>query len=1234
MLAAGLLFFSGAVGTFARHWTYDYTTPITADQIQPGTNYALQAGFSVTAGDYHFLSGSTFSHSSNLTLDNVYTFEALEGQKDKNNNQIYYLKSKFGYVAVPENGQFYTNQLERAWKVVVKAAVAGDREKSYEHTGRNKANTEDSVYTYTGLEAYLWEAKDSEDPNLYDFGALSFNPVANEEKAVVIVSATPKDAENPYSYYNFLLTYPDGQANQGKAARDTHYTRNAWYVYTTSELAAKEGLAAVVKELTNDVDLVEKFKNYRLGTGAGEYSKEKYDALIAMWTRIQQILNDEATATDEEMDQLAEGLVPAYEAFVTSGKGLEEGYYILTSWRAETSPDSYDDGAVYDGSAVISTDKSLLWTWNGGNRLRRPGKVTYDKSAPLDYNSAKFIWQVIVDPSNPGLFFFKNFETEKYIGYTDKRNTAIPMTEEPEASYNIVANPENPGFFSFYSPKLFKNAGAQYGGIHCAGDYENVVAWDWRSGGSSWHVRTITQEELDNLRANMEQPKRNEAMKKLVEKAETVFVDGKAYMAVDNDGKKIERATSGDVYEVDGLVTRDDQLACPMPDPDEGANIGTLLDGDVSTYFHSTWRGGEGAWKGGHYLQIKLDNPETDLFFKWVKRDGNNNNGSPRLITIWGSNDESHLALDKKDGEGEGATTDFNAWKTSWDSVTVATFKYPYEVTWKDGSKKANAAGTAYAKLSKAYKFLRIEVTRRVNDGDVPGGNKYYHGAEMRLYKGAYDKIGSLIESVPQNLIDKLQAAIEVAKNELKDEAATQASLEALQAAYDEFMKNYPDPARIREELAEAKAVIEKAEEGEDLGYYATGSKATYQTVVTEVENQLAEIIKVAQPTVAQIDEMLAKLNAGTEAFFNALRVPTSGIYILRSNTSNEALLKRGIYAANSSTKQNVKLAGRVKDTDSSAWGDESNFKNRLGAYWRVEKVEGGYTYQNLFTGLYLAPAEKTSRAITQSEKPYVWAIRFAKEPGCFNLVAQKDDVPKGYVYLNAEPGSSNVVLWNTASGRDNSAFQFEAADPTETLSDKGFVYDLQHKTNPQIITFPIDVEKAERFYTVIGQDAENNIQLAAVTENLAAGQAYVYIPEAENKDNFIIVYSVARDANSLKATHTALAPVNGLVPTFEELEVPELSGKFSPDHSKVLLSEKGEKVAPNTGYFGAMPETNVTGAATISANGKISSIGGIVWGGSKAGQSVYTLSGIRVKNVKTLPAGLYIVNGKKHFVK
>ncbi|WP_158608370.1 hypothetical protein, partial [Alloprevotella sp. OH1205_COT-284] len=126
--------------------------------------------------------------------------------------------------------------------------------------------------------------------------------------------------------------------------------------------------------------------------------------------------------------------------------------------------------------------------------------------------------------------------------------------------------------------------------------------------------------------------------------------------------------------------------------------------------------------KGGHYLQIKLDNPETDLFFKWVKRDGNNNNGSPRLITIWGSNDESHLELNKKDGEGEGATTDFNAWKTSWDSVTVATFKYPYEVTWKDGSKKANAAGTAYAKLSKAYKFLRIEVTRRVNDGDVPGG--------------------------------------------------------------------------------------------------------------------------------------------------------------------------------------------------------------------------------------------------------------------------------------------------------------------------------------------------------------------------------------------------------------------------------------------------------------------------------------------------------------------------------
>lgn len=1234
LFTAAVMFIAGVTGVSARHWNYDFSTPVGADDIQPNVTYALQAGFSVTGGSYHFLAGEGFSRSSNLTIDNVYTFEPVEGKTDKSGKQVYYLKNKLGYVAVPGNGQFYTNQLERAWQIVVKTATPGDAEKTYEHTGRNKADTEDSIYTYTGLNAYIWEAKDAKDPSLHDFSTLTFNPVVANGNALVIVSATSKDQSDEYSLYDFLLTYPNGQENNGTAARATNYTRNAWYIYTTAEMTARDGLDAVVKELTDGVDLVEKLKNYKLGAGVGEYSQEKYDALMTIWQRIKAI-QEGGTATDEEMDQLANGLKPAYETFVTSGKGLEEGYYILTSWRAEQEGTDYDHGAIYDGSAIDPSDKAVLWTWNGTSRLRRPGFVRYDKEAPLDYKSVKFIWQVIADTENPGLFFFKNLDTGKYIGYVNAQNTPLPVTDEAEASYNIVANPNQPGFFSFYSPKLWKNPGAQYGGIHCAGDYEAVVAWDWRTGGSSWHVRTITKAELDALLASIEQPKRNDAMKALVEKAENALVKGKAYMAVDKNNQKIEKATTGEVYEVDGLVTSSDQLACPMNDPEEGADINNFLDNNLETYYHSTWRSGEQAWPGAHYLQIKLEEAEQALLMKWIKRAGNNNNGAPSKITLWGTNDESKLELNKEVVEGEDNTqvTNYNAWKTAWDSVAVAKFEYPYDVVWGENNNKKNAAGTAYFDLGKPYKYIRMEVVTRVNNGNVPSGNKFFHGAEMRLYKAAYDKAASLIESVPKAVVDKLNAAIGVAKTELGNSAATQASLEALQAAYDEFLQNYPEPTRVSDAIAEAKAVEAAAEEGAELGYYKDGAKAAYKAVIEKVENDLNNILKTAQPNVEQINNMLAELNAGSQAFADALKIPETGIYVLRSNTTVLSMTRRGLYVPNSSTKHNVKMAGRVKD-EANVWGDDANFKNKLGAYWKVEKVEGGYTYQNLFTGLYLAPEGKKTRIVTQRETPYVFAIRFAKEPGCFNVVAQKDDVPQGHVYLNAEESSANLVLWNTASGRDNSAFIFETADPSELLGDRGFVYDLQHMTNPQIMTFPIAIDQPENFYTVIGQDASNNIQLAKVTGNLEAGQAYVYIPETDNKDKFITLYSVVKSANELKPTHVAAEPVNGLVPTFEETVVPVASGRFNSDHSKVLLSEVNEKVAANTGYFTVMPETTETGATAIVVNGKITTIGGVVWGGKAANSAVYTISGVRVKNAKNLPAGLYIVNGKKQIVK
>lgn len=1237
LIAAAAMFVAGVASASARYWTYDGANPVkSAENVQANTLYAFQPGYSAADGSTWFLAGQGFSQSVNLTTENLFKFVPVEGDlKDKTGSPVYYLQRNSGeYLAMPSNGQFFTATTDRAWKVVVKTAVYKNPEDTYTATLKNKAG-EDSTATYKGIQAIIEKAKAEKDEAI-ELNAISFNEQA-QNGAITISSYESKDPSNAYSEFVFFISNNKGVA-QGVADKNTEYTRNSWVLYTTSKMDALAAYKAVFTEVAGNGDLVEKLKNYKIGTGAGEYSKAKYDELMALWDEYTKVEAGTLQLTNEELEAKTDSFPKAYVAFTTSGVGLTAGYYILTNWRSENSSD-YDGGALYDGSAVNSSDKQLRWTYKGGN------KVTYTHDAanpkPLTYQEAKFIWKVTADPKNEGLFFFQNMETEKYIGTQKSLYQPIQMTENAEVGYTIKANPNQPGFFSFYSPTLVKSPGAEMSGVHAAGDVNNVVPWDWKAPASSWHVRTITEAEVNALRAAMAQPKRNNDLSQLVEKSETAIANGYTYAGYDAAGNKLASSTSSDLSTVDGLVTAADKFSCPMADSEEGKNTGDLVDGKSNTYFHSSWHGGEGAWTGNHFLQMELSNAENELLIKWAKRvigKNVNNNGAPAKVVLWGTNDASKLTLGKEaqtNANGE-TVTNFNAWKTGWDSLTTSTFTYPYELAVTDSETKiANGVGTAYFKFTNPYKYVRLEVITRVNDGDAPSGNKYFHASEVRVYKGGLDKTASLIVSVPADVLKKLQDELVVAKQQVKDSVATDEQIAKLKAAYEEFMKNYPDPSRVKTALTAARELVKAAEEGTDMGYYAAGSKTTLETVINKVQTDLDNIVAVKPPTVAQINTLLANLNSGLAAFEAALKQPTNGYYMIQSNSSNETVLGRKLFAGNSSREDYVGISGRIKN-DAGKYEDDNNFKNKLGAYWYVEKVDTGYTYKNVFTGLYLAPLKGKS-VMTQSETPYVFTLRFAKTAGCFNIVLSKNDADGNNIFANAQPGTGHLVTWNAASGKDNSAFQFIVADPTEigNLLENGFNYDLQSTTNAQIITFPIAIEKPENFYTVIGQDAANNIQLKKHEGDLEAGQAYVYIPQSGNTEKVIQLYPKEQNLAALNPIHKEAAAVNGLVPTFETIKIAENNGKFNSDHSKVLLSEKDERVPANTGYFSKLPTTTETGDAQIATNGTITGINALIFNNAKAAaKGIYTISGIRLNSTKNLPAGIYIVNGKKQVVK
>lgn len=1256
LFAAATVVVVGATNLAARNWTPS-TTTVPAAEVKAGQTYALQ-GLSATNSDKRrFLQGEAFVEKNFVSTDGVFEFEPVAGLEN-----VFFLKvhgrTTNQYVANPGSNNFYTSSKNRAWKVEVKAARHEEKTHEYSWATQTAAGT-DTTVTLTGVRAWIQESIDAstENPkvNTFDLSSLTWQNLSDASVIVSYQSKAPNKVEKD-AEFNFLLTNNAGDLSVSKG---TNYDRNSWILVEATENSAKEGLENMLAETFGenfDLEALTAKGNYEIGDNIGQYSKAKYDAFKALYDQALAAKEEGSKATDTEIDELTDKLPKAFAAFKQSGKPLGEGYYIVQSYRG-VKETGYDGGALYDEGAVNPKGKNLKWTYKGENN------ITYNPKAELDYNSLKYIWKVEKDEQHPGYFFFKNMYTNRYIGDTPekKQNQTPQMTDTPIVSYNIVANRNQPGFYSFYSPQLWKGAGSywgynggdrwEFGGLHAGGDHNNVVVWDWQEAPSAFQATELTKEKVDALLSVAEQGINNDKAQKLVNEAQTAIDRGYQYMAVNEAGTRLEFANSGDITKENdpGLVTSADHLKCPMADKQEGTDLNLLLDGDANTFFHSTWHGGDDAWKGNHFLQFQLDAPQQELLLKWVKRVHDNaNGGAPAKVTLWGT--KSDEALDKgKENTTNAAgeeVMDYDAWKKQgWDSLAVSTFTYPYAIKVGEATKN-NYAGTAYFKIPEGYKNFRLEVVSRVNGAGADGnGNRFFYGSEFRVYKGAYDVVNSLIASVPTADVDALKAAIAKVNGELKDSKATKESIAALQTAYDKFLKNYPEPTRVTTALTAAKAIEKAAEEqteNKSVGYYKSGAKNALKTVIDNVENEFNAQKAKKAPNVEQINNYIAQLDAALTEFAKQLIMPESGIYRIQSTSAEKERAGRMVTAVNSSRESNLKMRGRVESKDKKGqYEDEVGFGSVLGSYWDVQKVDTGYTLKNLYTGLYASPK---GSMMTQTDTAYVFKVQFAKYPGSFNLVARESDVDSKKIYMNAE--QDNLVLWNSATGQDNSSFAFVPAK--ENLEKKifdandGKVITYVDANKLQIVTLPFNAEfdaESGSFYTVIGQDANNMIQLQKVAEDavLEAGVAYIYEPTAENKDNklYLGVPADVTDYTKMMYTHTPKAAANGLVPVFEHTKLNIDNGIFNNDRTMVLLSEENDKAWANTGYFTKMPQTNKKGDKEIAAEGLITALRNVlIVNGTAAKAGVYTLSGVRVNNTNNLPAGVYIVNGQKQVVK
>ena len=1223
MMAACVLTSVGSINAAADYWSVSVSEdPVAAAEIEAGKQYVFQSAASAKAGTAAYLFGDGFINSASGFNDKgVFTFE--KANEKVNGLEVYYIKCQNGeYVALPGSASFYTKQVERAWKVVVVEVEEKNPEESYDYVEGDK----DPV-KYKGIDAYIWRSKvDGDELNLQKATYISESVAPGE---LIIASAQSLDPNNQYAQYQFLLS-------GDKVSIGTDYNQNAWILRSAIKLSANEALETAMQEIVPEGKTLEEvLKNYRIGSGSGEYDAEKHKTLVELWNKAKGVTEGTTKLSDEEIYKIIDELKPTYNAFVTAINPLIPGYYIITNWRGENES-GYDGTALYDQGAVTFGANGLSWSGKENDA------VEYHHNDPVSYNLAKFVWEVIAT-GEEGKFYFRNLETGRYIGPQPNYYRNITMTEKPEAAFSIGANADEPGYLTFTSDKLVNN-----GGIHAQVSGYSTVVWGATAKASSWHTRTISKEEVEQLKALIAQPKRNIELKALVEKAKEEIINGNVYFPVGSDGKKLESALKGDFNELDGLVTSEAQISCPMADPEEGKDINLLFDKDLGTFFHTTWHGGEHAWNAHHFFNFKLDNPVKSIVVKWGERlVANAASGSPKKVILWGAKDESALAkgkVQKVDAAGapiEGQY-DYDAWKKDgWVPLTSGTFNYATKMLAADGTENGRKVGFAALGFDEEYKYLRLEIVDRMDNN--PSG--FVYANELRVYQGEYDKLNSPNAGVPADVMQALQDVIKTAEAELDKKAASEATIEKFKTAYEKFRSNYPDVTRVTDVANLINGRLDKAQEGEGLGYYQDGAKEALKAARDKALADLKAITDVKAANVEEINNIVAQLNAALTTFESKLRVPGSGIYIIQSESSNKKVYHNVLSVRNSSTTTNdqVCIAGRQPSaTVNGEFEDTPDRKQHLDYFWQVEKVDGGYTFRNVFNGLYLSRDDKKQqRAMMLSETPYVFKVEFINFPGAFRFVST-DPTEANYPYVNADPASKTIVTWLAAKENDNSAFSFHPVtdEQIKNVFEEGFTYQLAAKEGLQFVTLPIDAEFTEEdangnFYTVIGQKADTkDVVLKAVTDRkLKAGQGYVFKPSANNKGTALL-FTTAKTLNDLKPTNKPAEAVNGLYGTFDFTPLRENNGLLSPDRTKVVLSEQGDKAAPNAGYFGKLPETTENGDLVIPANQIITLIKTGVLAPASKTKGTFTLSGVRVDDVNSLPAGIYVINGHKVIVK
>ena len=1010
------------------------------------------------------------------------------------------------------------------------------------------------------------------------------------------------------------------------------YDTNSWFISYPEEMDEEALMYYWVD--ANFPDGIDGFLETAVGDRAGMYSAESIEGLKAA--------SEAFYAYDESYEgdpaEILAALIAGKEALKINE--VEEGYYYMTSKRG-----SY---VAYDNNGNIVGKAGFVVPTEGEGEDAVPS-VTVETS--------KYLWYYAAVAGKERTFTIKNFGSGRY-------GTAKNANGNIQNNTTLTTGTDADEF-------IFEFVEGQYGTVyiyHKSASGTEDCAWNIFSGwagtpvgnwgparndeGNYWYLTPVAEDKVKAIESEVAQYELNSRLQLVYEDAYAKYNLGRSYKpeaacTADDDFTShgyltYEADADGNLLSTNVTVVDANGAAAIHPSDGKGSVIG-FLDGDKSTFTHTYW----GSTTFPHNFDIDLgEGVALDAI-------------ALKVMRRYGTSDHNASF-----GFGEAKIYARNDTTVDWALVgnLPLTYDIPLNTTNAEGEKvveKENFIGIGACGLGQAYRYIRIQHYKTLpwtSSGVLT--NTYFSAAEVALFGATYDEASSLNTAVPANILAALEAQMAAAKAQLDAKKATDAQITALQKALDEFLKNFPEPQRLVDAVEAAEVIAANLPTGgeDEVGFYPETAADAYSEIVEGVKATIQDVM-----TLDQINAGIATLDAAKAELLKTLVMPASGYYQIRVDANNykEAILHVGRNAADTKEQKGLradfsKLVMQVTDGDTT-YVDNANYAKSVSSIWYIKVGENNkLSIRSLGNGLYLQPMQARSAKVqlTQNEAEIELQADGLINGEQYNFIVGADTASGKTLYFNINSTTSStvgdLVAWDDAGGHDNSTFRLEPVDLADFTYGPNY-FAVTAGAN-QFMTFPYDAKyyaQKSKVYEIAGYYADGEdkgiyFTPVAVGSTLTAGTPYLIKPEAEV--NYFKTEFEQKTISEADFNYSYEGKdVNGFVGTVFSTEIGPKFGVLgfggmitSTSNTVNDGKETLTTVAPYSAYInGANLEVLSevpADALMIPTKLDIDNLNAIdaVDAVEVSKSGIYTISGVRLNSAKNLPAGIYVINGKK----